>query len=162
MTRLVGNMQLSTPSDREVRMSRTFDAPRHLVYQAYTRPELLRRWLGVHNGWTMKTCTMDVRVGGAYRWEWAGPGGEEMGMGGTFLEVVPDERLVATERFDTAWYDGGAVDTTTFIEENGRTTLTLDVLYDSKAVRDAVLATPMEQGVAAGFDNLADVLASQA
>jgi uncharacterized protein YndB with AHSA1/START domain len=160
--RLVGNMQLSTPSDREILMTRTFDAPRRLVWDAFTKPELVRRWLGVHNGWRMETCTMDVRVGGRYRYEWRGPGGMEMGMGGEYREVVPAEKLVATEVFDASWYDGAAVDTTEFVESAGRTTLTIRVLYDSKAVRDAVLATPMEQGMAAGLDALADVLAQQA
>lgn len=161
MNRIVGGMTLTTPSEREIAMSRAFDAPRELVFAAYTRPELLKRWLGVHNGWILAVCEIDLRVGGAYRWVWRGPGREEMGMGGTYLEIVVPERVVATEKFDDAWYPGEAVTTIDFVENGGRTTLTIGVLYESKAARDAVLASPMEHGVSAGFETLAGLLAEQ-
>jgi uncharacterized protein YndB with AHSA1/START domain len=158
----VGKLEITTPSDREIAMTRRFRAPRALVWEAYTRPEHLTRWLGVHNGWTFPVCEMDLRVGGAYRWVWRSPEGHEMGMGGVYREIVPGVRIVATERFDNPWYDGDAVDTTEFAERAGETTLTMTVLYSSKAVRDAVLQSPMESGVAAGFDNLEALLPSLA
>ncbi|HSB18670.1 MAG TPA: SRPBCC family protein [Anaeromyxobacteraceae bacterium] len=155
-----GTLKITTPSDREVAMTRVFDAPRHLVFEAYTRPELLKRWLGVHGGWSMVVCEIDLRVGGAYRYVWRGPDGSEMGMGGVYREIVPPERIVTTEKFDQSWYPGTAVGTLVLVEHGGRTTLTLTVQYESREARDAVLASPMEQGVAAGFDALAGVLAS--
>jgi uncharacterized protein YndB with AHSA1/START domain len=154
----VGKLVITTPSDREIAMTRVFAAPISLVWEAYTRPEHLTRWLGVHNGWTFPVCEMDFRVGGAYRWVWRSPEGIEMGMGGIYVEIVPGERIVATERFDNSWYEGDAVDTVEFSEQDGKTTLTMTVLYDTKAIRDAVLKTPMESGVAAGFDNLERLL----
>jgi uncharacterized protein YndB with AHSA1/START domain len=153
-------MTVTTPSDREIALTRVFDAPRHLVFAAYTRPELLQRWLGVVAGWSWAVCEIDLRVGGAYRWVWRGPDGAEMGMGGVYREIVPPERIVATEKFDQSWYPGEAMTTVTLVERDGRTTLTLTVRYESRAARDAVLASPMEQGVAAGFDNLAALLAT--
>lgn len=159
---MTGTLKVTTPSDREIAMTRVLDAPRHLVFEAYTRPELLKQWLGVHNGWTLAVCEIDLRVGGRYRYVWRGPDGAEMGMGGVYREVVPPERIVTTEKFDQAWYPGEAVGTVVLVEQGGRTTLTLTVRYDSREARDAVLKSPMEQGVAAGFDKLAEVLATLA
>ncbi len=153
-------LRVTTPSDREIAMIRDFDAPARLVWDAYTRPELLKRWLGVFGGWTMDVCEVDLRVGGKYRYVWHGPNGEVMGMGGTFLELVPHERIVATEKFDDPWYEGEAVDTTTFEERGGKTTMTTIMRLDSKEIRDKVLQSPMESGVAASYDQLAEVLAS--
>jgi uncharacterized protein YndB with AHSA1/START domain len=153
-------MTVTTPSDREVRMTRVFDAPRHLVFEAYTRPELLKQWLGVHNGWVLEVCEIDLRVGGAYRYFWRGPKGEEMGMRGVYREVVPPARIVATEVFDHAWYPGEAVGTAEMVESGGRTTLTLTVLYQSREARDGVLKSGMESGVSAGFDKMEELLAA--
>lgn len=155
-------LKITTPSDREIAMTRVFDAPRHLLFDAYTKPELLKQWLGVHNRWTFAVCEVDLRVGGAYRWVWRRPDGFEMGMCGVYREVVRPERVVATEVFDDPWYEGQAVGTTTFVEHGGKTTLTMTVLYDSKTIRDSVLKSPMEQGVAAGFDKLEELLAQSA
>jgi uncharacterized protein YndB with AHSA1/START domain len=156
----VGKLQISTPSDRELAMTRVFDAPRSLVFDAWTKPELLKRWLGVRGGWTFAVCEVDLKVGGSYRFVWRGPGGAEMGMGGVYREIVRPERLVATEKFDEAWYEGEALDTTTFIEQGGKTTATTTVRYASREVRDAVLKSPMERGVAESYDKLDEVLAS--
>jgi len=82
-----GTLQVTTPSEREIAMSRVFDAPRSLVFDAWTKPELLKRWLGVRAGWSMAVCEVDLKVGGAYRWVWRGPDGNEMGMGGVYREV---------------------------------------------------------------------------
>jgi uncharacterized protein YndB with AHSA1/START domain len=156
----MGRLVISTPSDRELTMTRSFNAPRDLVFAAWTKPELLRRWLGFHNGWSLAVCEIDLRVGGRYRYVWHGPDRMEMGMGGTYVEVVAPERLVATERFDDAWYPGEGVGTLVLTEEAGRTTLTHTLLYESREARDAVLQSPMEQGVAAGYDQLDRVLAA--
>ena len=153
-----GKLQVTTPSDREIAMTRVFDAPRSLVFEAYTTPELLKRWLGVHQGWSLAVCEIDLRVGGTYRYVWRGPDGTEMGMRGVYREVKPPERIVATEAFDQSWYPGEAVGTITLVEQGGRTTLTMTVRYESREARDAVLKSPMDQGVAAGFDQLAEVL----
>jgi uncharacterized protein YndB with AHSA1/START domain len=157
-----GSLKVTTPSDREIAMSRVFDAPRQLVFDAYTKPELLQRWLGVQRGWSLAVCEIDLRVGGAYRYVWRGPNRPDMGMRGVFREVVRPERIVATERFDESWYPGEAESTLTLVEQGGRTTLTLTVRYESQAARDAVLKTPMAEGVGAGFDKLAEMLETQA
>ena len=154
-----GALQISTPSDREITMTRVFDAPRTMVFDAHTKPELVKRWLGARAGWTMPVCEIDLRVGGAYRYLWRGPHGD-MGMRGVFREVVRPERIVATEVFDEAWYTGEAVDTTVLIEKGGKTTLTLTVLYASKEVRDGVISSPAASGVSESYDKLADLLAS--
>jgi uncharacterized protein YndB with AHSA1/START domain len=155
-----GTLKVTTPTEREIAMTRVFDAPRNLVFEAYTKPELVKRWLGVHGGWSWSVCEIDLRVGGAYRFVWRGPGGEEMGMGGVYREVVVPERIVATEAFDQSWYPGEAVSTVVLVQQGDRTTLTLTVRYQSREARDAVLESPMEQGVAAGFDKLEELLAS--
>ena len=140
-------------------MTRVFDAPRRLVFDAWTKPELLRRWLGVRAGWTMVVCEVDLKVGGAYRYVWRGPAGD-MGMGGVFREVVRPERIVSTEVFDDPWYAGEAVDTLVMVETGGKTTVTTTVRYVSQQVRDAVLASGMSRGVAESYDVLAEVLSS--
>ena len=156
----VGKLQVSTPSDRELAMTRVFDAPRSMVFDAWTKPELLRRWLGVFGSWTFAVCEVDLRVGGKYRFVWRGKDGNEMAMGGVYREIVRPERIVCTEKFDDPWYEGDAIDTTTFVERAGKTTMTTTVLYASKEIRDAVLKSPMETGVAKSYDKLAEVLAA--
>ena len=154
-------LMVTTPSDREIAMSRTFDAPRHLVWDAYTKPELLKKWLGVFGGWTFAVCEVDLKVGGKYRFVWS-KDGHEMGMGGIYREIVKNTRIVSTEKFDDPWYEGEAEGTVLFEEKAGRTTLTMLVRYDTKEIRDAVLQSPMETGVAASFDVLAELLAKSA
>jgi len=155
-----GTLKVTTPTEREIALTRVFDAPRNLVFEAYTKPELVKRWLGVHAGWSLAVCEMDLRVGGAYRYVWRGPNGVEMGMRGVYREVVVPERIVATEKFDQSWYPGEAVSTVVMVQQGDRTTLTLTVRYESREARDAVLKSPMESGVAAGFDKLEELLAS--
>jgi uncharacterized protein YndB with AHSA1/START domain len=154
----VGKLQIGTPSDRELAMTRVFDAPRGMVFDAWTKPELLKRWLGVFGSWTFAVCEVDLRVGGKYRFVWRGKDGNEMAMGGVYREIVRPERIVCTEKFDDPWYEGDAIDTTTFVEQGGKTTMTTTVLYASKEIRDAVLKSPMESGVAKSYDKLAEVL----
>ena len=153
-------LEITTPSDREIRMTRSFDAPRMMVWDAYTRPELVQRWLGAMPGWSWAVCEMDVREGGAYRWLWRGPDGVELGLGGTYLEVVPGDRLVSTERYDQQWYEGDAVGTIVFTESSGRTTLVTTLRYSSKEVRDSVLQSPATSGLEAGYRALDELLAS--
>lgn len=156
----VGNLQVTTPSEREIALTRVFDAPRRLVFDALIKPELIRRWLLGPPGWTMVVCEMDAKVGGAYRYVWHNVDGRQMGMGGVIREIVAPERLVATEKFDESWYPGEALDTTVLVEQGGKTTLTITVLYESREARDAVLKTPMAQGMDLGYDRLAKLLAS--
>ena len=155
-----GPMQVTTPNDREIRITRGFDAPRMMVWEAYTRPELVKRWLGQMPGWSWAVCEMDVREGGRYRWVWRGPEGVELAVGGEYREVVPGERLVSTERYDQQWYEGDAVGTVELTEANGRTTLVMTLRYASKDVRDAVLQSPATSGIESGFTALDELLAS--
>jgi uncharacterized protein YndB with AHSA1/START domain len=158
----IHKMTVTTPSEREIAMTRTFDAPRELVFEAMTKPELVKRWLGVHNGWSLAECEIDLRVGGAFRYLWRGPKGQEMGMRGVYREIVRPELIVNTERFDQAWYPGEAQGTARFVERAGQTTLSVTVLYGSREIRDGVLKSPMATGVEAGYTKLAEVLASLA
>lgn len=154
------NLTVVPQGDREIVITRRFDASRQMVFDAYTQPALLQRWLGVRKGWTLPVCEIDLRVGGAYRYVWRKEAkGIDMGMGGVFLEVVPPEKLVCTEKFDDAWYPGEAVSTATFTERDGKTTLTLTMRYETTEARDITMRSGMESGLAESFDNLADLLA---
>jgi len=155
-----GTLKLTTPTEREIVMTRIFDAPRRLVFDALSKPELVKQWLLGPPGWTMPVCEIDLRVGGAYRYVWRHASGKEMGMGGIYREIVPQERLVCTELFDEAWYPGEALVTTILAEQGGRTTLTSTMLYVSQETRDAVLKSGMERGVAASYDRLEELLVS--
>jgi uncharacterized protein YndB with AHSA1/START domain len=155
-----GKLQVTTPSDREIRMTRVFDAPRGLVFDCWTKPELLKRWLTGPPGWSFVVCEVDLRVGGSYRFEWRNQSGTEMGMGGVYREILPPERIVHTELFDEDWTGGETVSTLVLTEQGGKTTATNTVLYASKAARDGALGSGMERGMAHSYDNLADLLAS--
>ncbi len=151
-------LKLTTRGDREIEGRRSFDAPRQLVFDAWTKPELIKRWLGVRPGWTFPVCEVDLKVGGKYRYVWKGPQGE-MAMGGTFREIQRPERLVSSEKFDQSWYPGEAINTLLLDEQDGKTQLTMITAYESKEARDVVLASPMEEGLREGFDLLATILA---
>src|SRR4029077_3965053 len=157
-----GKLQVTAHGDRKIVMSRVFNAPRHLVWDAFTRPELVKRWLLGPDGWSMPVCEIDLRVGGSYRYLWRHADGREMGMGGIYREIEIPERVVATEKFDEAWYPGEAVGTLLLVEQGGRTTATQTMLYDSPQTRDAVLKSPMETGVAASYDRLETLVLSPA
>jgi uncharacterized protein YndB with AHSA1/START domain len=152
-------LKVAAVGDREIVITRAFDAPRRLVWDAHTKPELVKRWLLGPPGWTMPVCEIDLRVGGKYRYVWRNQDGTEMGMGGVYREIVPPERLVATEAFDQSWYPGEALDTTIFVEDGGKTRITLTVQYESREARDGVLKSPMEEGMAGGYDRLEELLA---
>jgi uncharacterized protein YndB with AHSA1/START domain len=154
MNKMIGGLEIATRGDRELVFTRTFNAPRRLVFEAMTTPHLLQRWLGVHNGWSLNVCTIDLRVGGAYRYEWANRTGLRMGMGGVFLEIDAPAKVVNTERFDDHWYPGDAVDTLELVEREGITHMTMTVCYESPEALASALKTPMEQGMALGYDTL--------
>lgn len=156
------SFKVTTPSDREILIARDFQAPRQQVFDAFTKPELVRRWLLGPSGWTMPVCEIDLRAGGSYRYVWRKAGVKDMGMGGVFREVVAPERIVATEKFDDAWYPGEAVNTTVFVDCGEITKTTITVLYESKEARDVASRSGMERGMAAGFDRLEEMLAPAA
>lgn len=153
-----GELLVTTPTEREIVLRREFDAPRPLVFEAWTTPELLMRWYGAR-GWRLVECEIDLRVGGRYRFVSHGPDGAWMGQSGVYRVVVQPERLVFTEVFDDQSYPGESLITHLFAEERGRTTLTSTVLYPSRQARDIVLRYPMARGLAEGYRRLAGVLA---
>jgi uncharacterized protein YndB with AHSA1/START domain len=155
-----GSLKFSTPTDREIVITRGFDAPRSLVFEAMREPELLKRWLLGPPGWTMVECENDLRVGGAFRHMCRNADGTEMAMSGVYLEVVPPERVVRTESFQFGCDSqaGEQIVTSVLTEHDGKTKLTLTVLYPSKEARDATIASGMERGVAASYDRLAKIL----
>jgi uncharacterized protein YndB with AHSA1/START domain len=155
-----GTLTVTTPSDREIVMTRAFDAPRKLVWEALTTPALLKRWLLGPPGWTMTTCEMDLRVGGAYRYEWRKDNGTVMGMGGVLREVVAPERMTATEKFDQSWYPGEALVSQVLTEREGTTTITMTLRYESKEARDMVVKSGASAGMEMGFARLAELLAA--
>ena len=152
MTMTMDKAQVTLPSDREVKVTRSFRAPRALVYRAYTEPALVRRWLLGPPGWTMPICEMDVRVGGQYRWRWRSDDkGSEFGFSGTFREVQPPSRIVHTEAYDPGTVGGSypgepAIVTVTFTEDGGVTTVTSLIDFGSKEARDGAVATGMTDG----------------
>ena len=152
-------LTVTARGDREIVIERGFEAPRQLVFDAYTKPELIRKWMLGPEVWTMPVCEVDLRVGGKYRYVWRNQKGMEMGMGGEILEIVPPERMVSTEKFDQSWYPGEAICTLTLTERGGRTLLMQVMKYESREAREAVLKSPMESGLSAGFDRLAELLA---
>lgn len=152
--------QVTTSGDRAIVIFRTFDAPRGLVWDTMTKPALLKRWLTGPPGWSLEVCEVDLKVGGAYRYEWHNANGSKMGMGGVHREIICPERLVCTQMFDEDWTGGEAVGTLVLTEKGGRTFLTNTILYATPAIREAVLKTPMEQGMAVGYDKLEEMLES--
>jgi uncharacterized protein YndB with AHSA1/START domain len=143
-----GPATVTLPSDREILITREFDAPRHLVYKAWTTPELVRRWWSGHQG-EMTTCEIDLRVGGHWRYVMVANGGFEVAFHGEYREIVPDQRIVTTQVYELpgAPEDEGVLNIVAFTETDGRTTLTLLVQTPSKEVRDAILDSGMEVGL---------------
>jgi uncharacterized protein YndB with AHSA1/START domain len=154
----IGALSIDTQGDREIVITRPFNAKRPLVWDALTKPELMKQWLGVFGGWTLPVCEVDLKAGGGYRYVWRHADGNQMGLRGTFREVIAPERTVSTERFDEAWYPGEALITQTLAESNGKTVLTMTLRYESTAARDGVFTGPMATGLAASFDALAKMV----
>jgi uncharacterized protein YndB with AHSA1/START domain len=151
---------VTTPTDREIVMTRVFNAPRKKVFDAWTKPELVKRWLLGPPGWTMPVCEIDLRVGGAYRFAWLNQHGTVMGMGGVYREIVVPERIVNTQLFDEDWTGGETLGTLLFVERDGKTTLTNTVLYSSREARDGALKTDMAKGVEMGYARLDEIFKS--
>ncbi|HMJ12408.1 MAG TPA: SRPBCC family protein [Polyangiaceae bacterium] len=154
-------LEVTLPSDREVRVVRTFNAPRELVYEAHVTPALLQRWSLGPPGWTMPVCEMDVRPGGAYRWRWKSEeDGKEFGFFGTFLEVKAPSRLVHDEYYDPGDIGGAmpsgepALITLELEEAKGITTLTVTMRFPSKEARDGAASTGMTDGMEIGYARL--------
>jgi uncharacterized protein YndB with AHSA1/START domain len=156
-----GTFQVSTPSDRVIAITRLFDAPRDLVFDAMTKPEHIVRWWGIlGDGYSVPVCEVDLRPGGAWRYTNAFPGGQAT-FYGTYQEIERPARLVFTEIFEP-FPDGGSLVTMTLAEEAGKTRMTLVAEYPSRDVRDTVLGTGMERGAAIGYDRLEEVAAELA
>ena len=152
-------LTVTLPSDREIVMTRVFDAPRRLVFEAWTNCEHIPHWFGPR-GWTVPECQIDLRPGGAWRFVLQGPDGTKMGMGGVYQEVSPPDRIVGTETFDD--YPGESLNTIVLTEDNGKTTLTVTTFYASKEARDAVVQSGMQEGATESFDRLAEHLQTMA
>ena len=159
-TNEVGTTTFTTPSEREVAMTRVFDAPRRLVFDAWTGPEHVPHWMLGPEGWTMPVCEIDLRPGGAWRFVWRRSNGTEMEMNGVYREIKPPERLVSTENWGADWPE--TLNTVVLSEKDGKTTMTLTVLYPSKEAREAALKTGMKDGASQSFDRLAEYLRKMA
>ena len=156
-----GKATVTLPSDQEILITREFDAPRHLVYKAWTTPELVKRWWSGHRG-EVKSAEIDLRVGGRWRYVMVANGGFEVAFHGEYREIVPDERIVTTEVYELpdAPEGDGALNTVTFSEADGRTTLTLLVRTASRQERDAIMDSGMEVGLQEAMDLLEQVAIS--
>jgi uncharacterized protein YndB with AHSA1/START domain len=153
-------VDVTTPNDREIVMTRVFNAPRSLVFDCYTKPHLLKRWLTGPAGWTFVTCDNDLKVGGAFHWVWRGPDGRDMGMSGVYREIVRPERIVRTEAYDQFGKDGETLGTIVLSEQGGKTTVTTTLLYLSREARDGALKSGMAKGVSASYERLDELLAT--
>jgi uncharacterized protein YndB with AHSA1/START domain len=153
---LSDTLDLTTSGEREFVISRTFDAPRHLVFKAWTDPTFPPRWMLGPEGWTMPVCEIDLRVGGEWHFVWRKSDGTEMAMRGTYKEIVPPERLVSTESWGANWPE--TINTMVFTERDGKTTATTTILYPSKEARDAALKSGMKEGIAISYNRLDEAL----
>jgi uncharacterized protein YndB with AHSA1/START domain len=153
-----GNLKVTTPSPNEIVLTRVFDAPWRLVYEAMTKPELIKRWFGAKRG-TLVACEVDLRVGGAWRYVMRLPNGHDMGLGGVYKELSPPDRMVHTEKFDD--YPGECEVTTRFVEQGGKTTMIATCRYSSPEVRDAVIRSGMEDGAAESYDALNEIVSAR-
>jgi len=153
-----GTATVTLPADDQILITREFDAPRHLVYEAYTTPELVRRWWHANRG-EMTVAEIDLRVGGRWRYAMVTPDGFEVAFNGEYRELVPNERIVSTEAYEAA--EGETVNTLTLSEDDGRTTLTVLVQCPSQEVRDAIIESGMEAGMQDAFDLLEQIAVSR-
>jgi uncharacterized protein YndB with AHSA1/START domain len=154
----VATLNVTTPTDRELVMTRVFNAPRSLVFDALTKPELLRRWYGP-SGWSLVVCEIDLRVEGAWRFVSRRPDGKQIGQRGVYREIVAPARLVNTESWED-WNPGELLVTTILVEQAGTTTLTVTSLFPSQEVRDMLIKSGMASGAAETYDKLEEYLAS--
>jgi uncharacterized protein YndB with AHSA1/START domain len=153
------SLEVEPRGERDLVMTRRFGAGKELVFRALTEPHLVKRWLLGPDGWILKVCEIDFRIGGAYCYVWQHTGrGDEMGMGGTYLDIDRPDRIVHSEIFDERWYPGTAVVTTRLAEAGGVTTFQVTITYESAEARDMVAASPMKDGAGASYDRLDEVL----
>ena len=157
-------LTVTTPNDLEIHVSREFDAPLNLIWDAMTKPEMIRNWVYGPPGWEMTQCDDDLRVGGGFRWAWRGPNGEEMSMHGDYKEVSPPSRVVRNEIFEMSGCPpmGEQLATMELFEKGLRTAIKITLRYDSKEARDGAIASGMEHGMAASYDRLEELLAASA
>ena len=153
-----GTATVTLPTDEQILITREFDAPKHLVYEAYTTPELVKRWWPGRQG-EMSSAEIELRVGGRWRYVMVASEGFEVAFHGDFREIVPNERIVTTEVFE-GMPDAQAVDTVTFTEAGGRTTLEILVQHSNKEHRDGHVNSGMETGMQEGMDLLEEVAVS--
>jgi uncharacterized protein YndB with AHSA1/START domain len=153
-----GSATVTLPSDREIVITRVFDAPAQLVFEAMTKPEHVRRWYGL-SGSELVVCDIDLRVGGAWRYVLRGEDGTEHGFHGEYREIDAPGRMVSTEVYE-GFPDAESINTVTLVEQDGRTTLTTVVLHESKEYRDGHINSGMEAGMQQTFDRLEELLAS--
>jgi uncharacterized protein YndB with AHSA1/START domain len=163
MTVSSGSAKVTLPTDEQILITRAFDAPRSLVWKAWTTPELVRRWWHAKRG-EMTVAEIDLREGGRWRYAMVTPDGMEVAFHGVYREVVPEERLVSTEVYEGVpnGEEGATLNTATFAEADGRTTLTILVEAPSREIRDAIIATGMEDGLQDALDLVEEVAASLA
>jgi uncharacterized protein YndB with AHSA1/START domain len=154
-----GKLSVTTPSDREIVVARELNAPRALVFECLTTPKLLQRWMLGPPGWTLPVCEFDAKAGGTFRYVWRSPEGQDMGMGGTIEIFEPHARIVHTEIFDQDWTGGRTQVTTLFTEVDGKTILTMTILYASQEARDGALKSGMTEGMEMGYGKLDALLA---
>jgi uncharacterized protein YndB with AHSA1/START domain len=153
-----GTATVTLPTDEQILITREFDAPKHLVFKAWTTPELVKRWWSGHRG-TMKIAEIDLRVGGMWRYVMEATGGYEVAFHGEYREIVADERIVNTEVYE-AMPEGEALNTVTFTELDGRTTIALLAEFPTKEVRDMVIESGMELGMQEQMDLLEQIAIS--
>lgn len=154
-------MTVTTPTDTAIVFTRRFRAPRALVFDAFTQPEWLRRWMIGPDGWSMSVCEVDLTPGGRFRYVWSRPGRADMGMGGTFVAIDPPGRIVHREVFDADWTGGETTVTTVLEERGGETVMTLTVEYSSRQARDGALATGMTSGMEMSYGRLDGLLGGE-
>jgi uncharacterized protein YndB with AHSA1/START domain len=159
-----GTAKVTLPTDEQILITRDFEAPRHLVYRAFTTPELVKRWWNAKRG-EVTVCEIDLRVGGKWRYVMVADGGFEVGFHGEYREIVPNERIVSTEIFEglpegVSEEDGATVNTAMFTENDGRTTLTILVQATNRVSRDAIIESGMEAGLQDAMDLLEEVAVS--
>lgn len=152
------SVTVTTPTEREIVMTRTFDAPRNLLFEAYTNPDYPPRWMLGPPGWTMPVCEIDARPGGNWHFVWRKEDGTNMEMHGVYRNLTPPERIISTENWGGDWPE--TINTVTLEEQNGKTTLTTRILYPSQQARNRVFATGMTDGARLSFDLLDELLSS--
>lgn len=151
-------LTIALPSDREIEITRTFKAPAELVFDCWTIPALIKRWLGFAD-WTFVTCDFDARVGGKWRFVVKSPDGFEMGSGGEVLELTRPDWIKTTELYDQDWTGGETIVTNSISEHDGISVSVVTILYPTKEARDGARATPMANGMETGFKRLEELLA---